>query len=76
MERVELLARAEGMPVATAYVQVTVGAAEYRLYPAAGTRARWIGRAQPVRFGDGREVTLVVSEHRMASVKWLVARQR
>ena len=44
MERVELLGRAEGMPVATAYVQVTVGAAEYRLYPAAGTRARWIGR--------------------------------
>ena len=76
MERVELLARAEGMPVATAYVQVTVGAAEYRIYPAAGTRARWIGRAQPVRFADGREVILAVSEHRMASVKWLIARQR
>lgn len=76
MERVELLARAEGMPVASGDVQVTVGAAEYHVYPAAGTRARWIGRAQPVRFADGREVTLAVSEHRMASVKWLVARER
>jgi hypothetical protein len=76
MERVELLARAEGMPVAAGYVQVTVGAAEYRIYPAAGTRARWIGRAQYVRFPDGREVALVVSEHRTRPVKWLVARER
>lgn len=76
MERVELLARAEGMPVAAAYLQVTVGAAEYRIYPAAGTRTCWIGRARCVRFADGREVTLDVSEHRMPSVQWLVARQR
>jgi len=76
MERVELLARAEGMPVAAGYVQVTVGSAEYRIYPATGTRAKWIGRAQVVRFQDGREVALVVSEHRIRPVKWLVARER
>jgi len=73
MERVELLARAEGMAVAAGYVQVTVGAAQYRIYPAAGTRAKWIGRAQLVRFPDGREVALVISEHRTRSVKWLIA---
>ena len=76
MERVELLQRAEGRPVAAGYVQVTVGSSDYRIYPAAGTRAKWVGRMQHVRFGDGREVALVVSEHRTRPVKWLVGRER
>ncbi|MCB9490441.1 MAG: hypothetical protein H6674_00055 [Dehalococcoidia bacterium] len=75
MERIELLARAEGMAVAAGYVQTTT-AAEYRIYPVAGTREKWIGRAQFVRFADGREVALVVTEHRTRPVRWLVARER
>ena len=57
MERIELLARTEGMAVA-------------------GTREKWIGRAQFVRFADGREAALVVTEHRTREVSWLIARER
>ncbi|MGE3962256.1 MAG: hypothetical protein AB7F65_11310 [Dehalococcoidia bacterium] len=75
MERIELLAKPRGMPVAAGYVQMTSGA-EYRVYPVAGTRERWIGRAQVVRFADGHEAALEVTEHRTRSVKWLIARAR
>lgn len=70
----ELLARAEGLAVAAGYLQATTGG--YRIFPASGTRARWVGRGQCVRFGDGREVVLVVSEHRTLQVRWLIARER
>jgi hypothetical protein len=75
MERIELLARAGGLPVAAGYVQPAVTAGEYRIYPARGTRTRWLGRARVVRFLDGREVALVVTESRARRVDWLVGRE-
>ncbi len=74
MEHVELLARSEGMAIAGGYAQATLGP-EYRIYPAAGTREKWIGRGRVVRFADHHEAVLVVTEHRTRTVKWLIARE-
>lgn len=74
MERIELLARPGGLPVAAGYVQAAVRG-QYRIYPAAASRARWLGARQPVRFLDGREAMLAVTELRTRAVRWVVARE-
>jgi len=76
MERIELLAIPGGLPVAAGYVQAAVSAGEYRIYPARGTRARWLGRARTVRFLDGHEIALVVTEIRTRQVAWLKGREQ
>ena len=45
MERIHLMARAGGLEIAAAYVQPGIGGQGWRIYPAAGSRLRWIGRA-------------------------------
>lgn len=74
MERIELLARAGGLPIAVGYVQAAVMAGEYRIYPAAATRSRWVGSERVIRFLDGREVVVTVTELRTRRVRWLTAR--
>ncbi len=73
MERLELLARPGGLPVAAGYVQRV--AHGYRIYPAAGSGPRWLGPRQPVRFLDGSEAVLVVTELRTRAVRWVAARE-
>ena len=75
MERIELLARLGGLPVAAGYVQASATAGEYRIYPAAASRQRWVGLNRPVRFLDGREVVVTVTELRVRRVKWVIARE-
>lgn len=75
MQRVQLLARSGGLVVAAGYLQPTPGGQGWRLTPAAGTRARWIGTARVVRFLDGTEVTLAITEHRPRPQRWLDARE-
>ena len=75
MERIELLARLGGLPVAAGYVQVSAATGEYRIYPAAATRQRWVGVNRAVRFLDGREVVVTITELRTRQVKWVVARE-
>ncbi|MQC18584.1 MAG: hypothetical protein DWG80_05880 [Chloroflexi bacterium] len=76
MERIELLAMPGGLPTAAGYVQASLSAGEYRIYPARGTRARWLGRTSAVRFLDGREAVLVVTEIRTRQVTWLIGREQ
>jgi hypothetical protein len=75
VERIELLARAGDRAIASGYVQSSVTAGEYRIYPSRASRDRWIGSGQRVRFVDGREVVLVVTESRTRQVTWVTGRE-
>jgi len=75
MERIELLARPGGLAVAAGYAQASLTEGEYRIYPAPASRQRWVGPLRPVRFVDGREAMLLVTELRTRRVRWLTARE-
>jgi hypothetical protein len=76
MQRVQLLSRPGGIAVAAAYLNPVIGRNEYRLYPAAGTRQRWLGEQRTVRFLDGTEITVNVTEvHSTLRIDWLTARE-
>jgi hypothetical protein len=75
MERIHLMARAGGLEIAAAYVQPGIGGQGWRIYPAAGSRLRWIGASRLVRFADGTERLLVITEVRPRAVAWLTARE-
>ena len=74
MERIHLLAREGGLEVAAGYLQPAPGGG-WRLHPAAGTRARWLGSPRLVRRADGTTLTLTVTEARPRPQRWLLARE-
>jgi hypothetical protein len=75
VERIELLARTGDRAIASGYVQASLTAGEYRIYPTKASRARWVGVSQRVRFLDGREAVLVVTESRTRQVTWVTGRE-
>lgn len=75
MERIELLARTGDRAIASGYVQASLTTGEYRIYPTRASRARWIGVSQRVRFIDGREAVLVVTDSRTRQVTWMTGRE-
>ena len=72
MERIELLARTGDRAIA---MQASHTAGEYRIYPTRASRARWVGVSQRMRFIDGREAVLVVTESRTRQVTWVTGRE-
>jgi hypothetical protein len=75
VERIELLARTGDRAIASGYVQASLTAGEYRIYPTKASRSRWVGTTQRVRFIDGREALLVVTKSRTRQLTWVTGRE-